>query len=43
MQKPISKLPIMVFGDAPKDGGYLILSTEEKDNLISENLEVESL
>ena len=43
MQKPISKLPIMVFGDAPKDGGYLILSTEEKDNLISENSEVESL
>lgn len=43
MQKPISKLPIMVFGDAPKDGGYLILSTEEKDNLISENQEVETL
>ena len=43
MQKPISKLPIMVFGDAPKDGGYLILSTEERNNLISENQEVETL
>lgn len=43
MQKPISKLPIMVFGDAPKDGGYLILSTDERDNLISENSEVEAL
>lgn len=43
MQKPISKLPIMVFGDAPKDGGYLILSTEEKNSLISENLKVETL
>ncbi len=33
--KSISKLSKMVLGDAPKDGGNLILSTQEKDELIS--------
>jgi hypothetical protein len=32
--KPISKLTKMVLGDAPKDGGNLILSTQEKDDLL---------
>ncbi len=32
--KPISKLSKMVLGDAPKDGGNLILSALEKDELI---------
>lgn len=33
-KKTISKLPTMTFGSMPNDNGYLILSTEEKDNLI---------
>jgi len=41
--KPISKLPKMVLGDAPKDGGYLILSSEEKDSLLSFNDETNKI
>ena len=41
--KPISNLPVMVFGDAPKDGGHLILSSTEKDDLIKENNQSEIL
>jgi hypothetical protein len=32
--KPISKLPKMLWGNKPTDGGHLILSPEEKDQII---------
>lgn len=32
--KPLSDIPIMVYGNKPVDGGNLILQTEEKDDLI---------
>ncbi|TAG30053.1 MAG: class I SAM-dependent DNA methyltransferase [Sphingobacteriia bacterium] len=35
---PISKFPKMNFGNMPNDGGGLILTEEEKDKLLSENL-----
>jgi hypothetical protein len=35
--KPISELPALVFGSMPNDGGHLILSKEERDDLISRN------
>ena len=34
---PISNIPKMVLGDAPKDGGNLILSLDDKNNLIADN------
>ncbi len=34
---PISKISKMVLGDAPKDGSNLVLTTEEKNQLINEN------
>jgi hypothetical protein len=34
--KPISDLPDMVFGSMPRDGGYLILSTKERKQIIDE-------
>ncbi|MHB8137320.1 MAG: DNA methyltransferase [Smithellaceae bacterium] len=34
---PISNIPIMKFGNQPIDGGYLILSPEERKNLIHDN------
>lgn len=33
-RNPISKAPEMVFGSMPNDGGYLILSESEKEDLI---------
>ncbi len=35
--KPISSLPKMSYGNKPVDGGNLILSDEEKDNLLDKN------
>ena len=35
--KSISNLPPMVFGSKPTDGGYLILSLEEKNHIIEED------
>lgn len=35
-QKPISNLPLMSYGSKPVDGGYLILSFDEKEKLISQ-------
>jgi len=37
--KPISDLPPMITGNSPYDGGNLILSSEEKDKLLSESKE----
>ena len=34
---PISDVPIMISGNRPTDGGYLILSPEEKDELLNKN------
>lgn len=39
--KPISQFPRMNFGNMPNDGGGLILSEEEKRNLISNNSNIE--
>ncbi len=39
--KPISNLPKMVFGNKPTDGGNLILTTQERDKIISEYPEAE--
>lgn len=36
-QKNISKLPKMIKGNSPSDNGYLILSREEKDGIVSKN------
>ncbi|WP_259404655.1 DNA methyltransferase [Hymenobacter sp. HSC-4F20] len=33
--KPLSKVPQMVWGNKPSDGGFLILSTEEKNELLT--------
>lgn len=35
-QYPFSSLPIMITGNSPYDGGNLMLSVEEKNNLINE-------
>lgn len=35
-RSPISNVSPMVFGSMPNDGGYLLLSTEEKNQLIKE-------
>ncbi|MGR5175955.1 class I SAM-dependent DNA methyltransferase [Vibrio mediterranei] len=35
-RKPINGLPEIVFGNKPSDGGFLNLSTEEKNQLINE-------
>lgn len=35
MQKPISDVPEMCFGNMPADGGQLLLSQSERDNLVS--------
>lgn len=32
--RPISRLPLMLKGNQPSDGGHLILSTKEKDDLL---------
>ena len=39
--KPLSKLPEMNFGNMPADGGNLLLTPEEKVNLISEDYRLE--
>ncbi|MDM8524361.1 N-6 DNA methylase [Desulfococcaceae bacterium HSG8] len=36
---PISSIPFIVLGNMPKDGGHLILSTDEKEALISQHQE----
>jgi hypothetical protein len=36
--KPISRLPEMVYGSMPNDGGNLLLSKADKDGLISSNI-----
>ncbi|MDR0568032.1 MAG: methylase, partial [Spirochaetaceae bacterium] len=36
-KKPLCPAPEMVFGSMPNDGGYFLLSSEEKDNLINTN------
>ena len=38
---PISKLPPVVWGNKPTDGGYLILNKEEKDLIIKANPKAE--
>jgi len=38
-KKPLSELPLMNYGNKLVDGGNLILSNEEKDNLLKENPE----
>ncbi|MCD6526961.1 MAG: hypothetical protein J7K75_08240, partial [Desulfuromonas sp.] len=35
-RSPISAMPPMTYGNKPTDGGNLILSTTEKDELLSE-------
>lgn len=35
--KPLSKLPEMAYGNQPIEGGFLILTPDEKDQLISED------
>lgn len=37
--KPICKVPLMSFGNMPLDGGFLILSNEEKEAFVLENPE----
>ena len=39
---PVSSISKMVLGDAPKDGSNLVLTTEEKDQLIKENSNAKS-
>lgn len=41
--KSISKLPHMNFGSMPNDGGYLVLDSEEKNDLILENAQSQVL
>ncbi len=36
--KPISDVPDIVFGNMPNDGGFLLLSEAEKDNLLKLNV-----
>jgi hypothetical protein len=38
---PLSKLPEMVSGSKPTDGGYLIISQSEKELLVNENKAIE--
>lgn len=38
---PISDVPQMKFGNQPRDGGYLILTDEEKNELVSKSPEIE--
>ncbi|EKE21559.1 MAG: DNA methyltransferase [uncultured bacterium] len=40
-QNPICDIPKMSFGNMPLDGGNLLLSDEEKNNLLLSNLDVE--
>lgn len=35
-RKPLSRMPKMVFGSMPNDGGFLLLSSEEKNEIIKE-------
>lgn len=42
-KKPISKLPLMNFGSMPNDNGYLILTTDEKEDLITKYPKSKSL
>ena len=39
--KPISKLPNMIYGNEPRENGNLLLTREEKDVLLSESPELE--
>ena len=41
LKKPLSNLSIMGYGGTPRDGGFLILSSEEKDMFIKDNPESE--
>lgn len=34
--KPLGKVPIMIFGNKPTDGGHLMLSTQEKKELLTQ-------
>ena len=36
-KNPLSDLPKMVFGNKPTDGGYLILTPEERDRILNES------
>ena len=40
-RNPICDVPIMLSGNRPTDGGYLILSTEERDELIKKEPDAE--
>lgn len=40
-QQPLSDVPSMVFGSMPNDGGHLILSPAEKNDLLKENPQAE--
>ena len=40
-RRPINGLPVMLFGNMPRDGGNLILSPEDKDFLIRSHPETE--
>ena len=42
-RKPISKLPSMDYGSKPTDGGNLILSHDEKSNLLNEHPELKEV
>ncbi|MDP3120091.1 MAG: N-6 DNA methylase [Sulfuricurvum sp.] len=35
--KPLGQLPLMIKGSSPGDNGHLLLTQEEKDNLVSQN------
>ncbi len=39
-QKPISGIPLMTFGNMPLDGGHLLLSDKEKNELLKEAPEI---
>lgn len=43
INQPITGLPEMIRGSMPSDGGYLILSAEEKDVLLQKHPEVEPI
>jgi hypothetical protein len=41
--KPICDVPLMTYGNKPSDGGYLILTPEEKDTLLAKEPDAENI
>lgn len=41
--KPLGKLPLMIYGNAPIDDGYLLLSLKEKQDLLSQYPQAKTL